>query len=223
MKRLAKHSEKGFTLVELLVVMIVMSILALSLANFIATWLQQEELAQARANLLLNAESALDTVTGDIRISGDADDTNRWADTYGPGGQFGWQSGSQILVLATVATDSSNNIIYTDSAKYISQKDNQIYYLSGTTLLRRTLASDSAGDAAVTTCPAANATSTCPADKTIATGVTSLTFSYYDANENAVSPPTNARSIQISITLTTTLNGKSISATYSANMVCRNE
>ena len=217
-----KHIEGGFTLVELLVVMIIMGILSLTLANFITDWLQASSLAQTRANLLTTTETSLDTVTNDIRLSGNAGQNNRWPDPYAPGGQFGWQSNSQTLVLAKVATDSSNNIIYSDPAKYISQKDNEVYYLSGSVLYRRTLTSDSSNDAAVTTCPPANATSSCPADTTVATGVSSLSFSYYDASEQIVSP-TNARSVQVAITLSQTLNGKTISASYTTRMVFRNE
>ena len=141
-------SEGGFTLVELLVVMIIVGILSLTLANFITTWLQASSLSQARTSLLTNAETALDAVTNDVKLSGSVDQNNRWPDANGPGGsQFGWTSGSQVLVLAKAATDSGNNIIFSDPAKYISQKDNEIYYLSGTTLYRRTLASTSSNDA----------------------------------------------------------------------------
>lgn len=218
-----KKAQGGFTLVELLVVMIIMGILSLTLANFITTWLQQASLSQARANLLTNAEDALDTVTNDIKLSGSADQNNRWADANGPGGnQFGWASGSQVLVLAKAAVDSSHNIIFSDPAKYISQKDDEIYYLSGSTLYRRTLTSSASNDAAVTTCPPADASQSCPADQTVATGVSSLTFTYYDADENVVSP-SDARSVQIAITLSSAQGGQSARASYTARMVFRNE
>jgi prepilin-type N-terminal cleavage/methylation domain-containing protein len=215
-------SQAGFTLIELLIVMIVMGIVSLTLANFIAVWLQQSSLEQTRSTLLINAETALDKITTDIKLSGSADQPNRWADANGPGGnQFGWTSGSQVLVLAKAAEDSSGNIIFSDPAKYISQKDNEIYYLSGTTLYRRTLASNSAGDAAVTTCPPASATSSCPADSTIATGVKSLTFTYYDADKSIVGPIL-ARSVQVTITMSTSQGGKTVSASYTTRMVFRN-
>jgi prepilin-type N-terminal cleavage/methylation domain-containing protein len=217
-----KCTQAGFTFVEMLVVMVVMSILSLSLANFIASWLQASSLAQTRTNLLTNAETSLDTITNDIRLSGSADQNNRWADNNAPGGQFGWTSGSQTLVLAKVATSSSNNVIYSDPSLYITQKDNKIYYLSGTKLYRRTLDSDSANDSAVTTCPPANTTSSCPADTTIATGVTSLTFTYYDANDDVVTP-VNARSVQVAITESAKLDSQTISASYTTRMVFRND
>ncbi len=220
-----KHSrlkESGYTLVELLVTMIVIGILSLTLANFIVTWLQAASLSQARTDLLTTAENALDTVTNDIRLSGSADDNNRWPDTYGPGGQFGWQSSNQVLVLAKAATDSQNSVIFSDPVKYITQKDDEIYFRSGTTLYRRTLASTDANDAAVTTCPAANATADCPADKVVATGVSSFSATYYDADEQIVTP-SDARSVQLAITISKPINGKTVSASYDTRMVFRNE
>lgn len=221
--KLRTRNQKGFTLVELIVVMLVMSVLSLMLANFIATWLQSETNTQKRADLLTNAQNALDTVTEDIRMSGSVDANNRWPDTYGPGGsQFGWTSGSQVLVLAKTAVTSSNAVIFSDPSNYITQKDNAIYYLSGTTLYRRILKSTDATDAAKTTCPPANATASCPADKTIATGVSAFAVSYYDADNNVVTPA-NARSVQLAITVFTKQNTQTISASYSTRMVFRND
>ena len=215
-----KNSHSGFTLIELLIVMLVMGVLSLMLANFIASWLQASGLEQARANLLSNAENALGTVTNDIMLSGSVDQTNRWPDANAPAN--GWQSNSQTLILAKVATDSSGNPIFLDTSNYITQKDDEIYFLNGTTLYRRTLKSDSTNDAAVTTCPQSDATSTCPPDTVIATGVTNWSVGYYDANNDSVTPA-NARSIQLSITLTEPYGGQSVSASYSTRMVFRND
>lgn len=217
-----EQTQAGYTLVELLVTMVIVSILSLTIVAFFSSWLQVASLAQSRADLLTNAENALDTITTDIKLSGSVDTNNRWADPNAPGGSYGWTSGSQVLILAKIATDSTNNVIYSDPAKYISQKDNEIYFLSGTTLYRRTLASDSATDAAVTTCPSALSSSTCPADTVVATGVSNFTATYYDASENIVAPA-SARSVQLSITISSSTGGKTASATYSTRMVFRND
>lgn len=216
-----RSAHMGFTIAELVVVMVIISVLSIMLAAFVITWVQSASLAQVRTNLLLDAENALDTVGTDIQLSGSADDVNRWADPYSPSGSYGWASNSQTLVLAKIATDKSNNVIFSDPVKYVTQKDNQIYYLSGTTLYRRTLASDSAGDSAITTCPPANATASCPADTTIATGVSSWSLTYYDANDTVVAP-SSARSVQIAITLSKKLDSQTITASYTARMVFRN-
>jgi prepilin-type N-terminal cleavage/methylation domain-containing protein len=217
-----EHSEGGYTLVELLVTMIIISILSLGIVSFFTGWLQVESLAQSRSDLLLTAENALDMITNDIKLSGEVDINNRWADQYAPGGSYGWASGSQVLVLAKIATDKSNNVIYSDASKYISQKDNEVYFLSGTTLYRRTLQSDDPTDAAVTTCPAADASPSCPADTVVATGVSNFSVTYYDADENIVAP-SSARSVQLSITISSSTGGKKTSATYATRMVFRND
>lgn len=223
MKKTTNQNEQGFTLIEMLVVTVIISVLSLTLANFVITWLQAESLANARTSLLQNAENALDTVTSDIKLSGSVDTTNRWPDPNGPSGnQFGWSSGSQTLILARVALTKNNAVIFSDPSEYISQKDNEIYYLSGSTLYRRTLASTSTGDVAVTTCPPALATKTCPADKTVATGVSSWSVAYYDENGD-VTTAADARSVQIAITLISKVNTQTISESYTTRMVFRND
>lgn len=216
-----QYNQNGFTLVELTIVMIIMGIMSLTLAAFISNWLQTSGLDSTRTILLTNAQTALDTITNDIMLSGNVDQTNRWPDPNGPGGQFGWQSNSQTLILAKVATTSNGSPIFLDSADYITQKDDVIYYLSGTTLYRRTLASNSANDSAITTCPPDDASSTCPADTTIATGVTNWSVAYYGSSGALVSP-SNATSIQLSITITGSFENQTISASYSTRMVFRN-
>lgn len=221
--RTPKLNQKGFTLPELIITMTLMMILSLTLANFVVNWFGTASLAQARADLLANAETALDTITNDIRLSGSADDTNRWSDANGPSGQqFGWHSGTQVLVLAKAAVDASNNIIFSDPAQYITQKDNVVYFLSNGTLYKRIIAADDASSAAVTTCPAASASQSCPADKVIATGVKGFTITYYDENLQSVTPD-NARAVQLAITLSATKGGRTVDANYNTRMVFRNE
>lgn len=219
MKRL---NESGFTLVELLITCILISILAISMAAFLTDWVQNYETTNARTSLLDDAEQALDTVTNDIRLSGSADDNNRWPDPNGPSGnQYGWASGVNQLVLAKVATNTSGNVIFSDPNNYITLKDNEVYYLSGGNLYRRTIASGESGDAATTTCPPPG-TSGCPADTLVASGVTSFNVTYYDASESQVDPA-SARSIGLAITLNKTVGGKNLTASYSTRMVFRND
>lgn len=218
-----KLDQSGFTLVEMLVSMLIIAILSLTIANFIVTWLQASTLSQVRTSLLGTAEYALDTINTDIRLSGSVDQNNRWADANSPGGgSYGWTSSGQALILAKIAVDKSNNVIFSDTAKYISQKDNEIYFLSGTTLYRRTLASPSSNDAAVTTCPSAEVTASCPIDTTVATGVTNFSVSYFDSAGNATTTA-NTRSVQISITIAKNINTQTISESYTTRMVFRNE
>ncbi|HET8709042.1 MAG TPA: type II secretion system protein [Candidatus Saccharimonadales bacterium] len=214
----------GFTLVELLVTIILLTVVALALTNFIANWVTVSSRSQARADLLANAENALDTINTDIRLSGNVDDKNRWSDNNAPAAPTdlqSWVSGASTIVLAKAAVDHDRNVIFSDTSKYISLKDNVIYFVKDGTLYKRVLASDNANDAALTTCPAAVASTSCPVDSTITTGVKSFSVKYYDLN-NIETTPSSARSVQLSITLETHKGGQTVTASYSTRMVFRN-
>lgn len=219
-----RKQDGGFTLVELIITMALISVLSLTVANFISDWLNTSSLAKERTELLANAEQALDTINTDVRLSGSADENNRWQDANAPeapSNELSWQSGSNILVLAKASIDKSNTIIFSDPAQYITMKDNEVYFVNDGVLYRRTLAASTDDNAAVTTCPAAEATELCPADKVVATNVTSFSITYFDANNQEVAPM-NARSVQLNITLQKMHNGQPIEATYNTRMVFRN-
>ncbi|HVU59583.1 MAG TPA: type II secretion system protein [Candidatus Saccharimonadales bacterium] len=218
------NRQQGFTLLELLVGMIVAVLLTGVIMGFVVTQLRNSTIATAKQQLLQQAELGLDSVTKDIRLSANADANNRWPDTYAPdpNNQYSWASSSSVLILASQAQDSSGNILFQDPNRYITAKDNHIYFVQNGTLYRRTLASTMTGNAAKTTCPAADASSSCPADRDVLDNVTAFSVSYRDASNQSVTP-TNARSIIVSVTLGTTKYGESISASYSEQMVFRND
>lgn len=219
----AGRRQHGFTLVEMLITITLVSLLSLTMANFVVDWLQTASLAQARSTLLTNAQAALDNITTDIRLSGNADVNNRWPDANGPGGnQFGWQSTGSTLVLARVATTAGKKVIFSDPVQYITEKDNVIYYVSNKVLYRRIIASDNPTTAAVTTCPASSASASCPADSAVAKDVTAFSITYYNADDQVVTAA-DARAVQLAITLSATQGGKTITANYSTRMVFRNE
>jgi prepilin-type N-terminal cleavage/methylation domain-containing protein len=215
-------NQRGFTLVEMLITITLVSVLSLIMADFIANWIKVSDIAQARANLLTNAQNTLDTVTNDIKLSGSADQPNRWPDANAPGNQFGWQSNSGTLVLARIATTSQKDVIFSDPAQYITEKDNVVYYVSNKKMYRRIIAADDPNTAAVTTCPPASATASCPADSKIGEDITAFSVSYYDANDQIVTPD-EARAIQLAITVSQSKGGQEITASYTTRMVFRNE
>jgi prepilin-type N-terminal cleavage/methylation domain-containing protein len=214
--------QRGFTLVELLITITLVSVLSLVVANFIADWLKTSSTTQARATLLSNSQDALDTISNDIRLSGGADQNNRWPDANAPGNQFGWQSDASTLVLARIATTSQRKVVFSDPAEYITEKDNVVYYVSGAKLYRRIIAADDPATSAVSTCPPASATASCPADSKIAEDVTGFTITYYDANDQIVTPD-ESRAVQLAITLSAVKGGRNITASYTTRMVFRNE
>lgn len=214
----------GYTLVELLTVIIIAVLLSAVIMGFVADQLRSSTIETARQQLLSDAELGLDYAAKDIRLSANADANNRWPDTYAPDSsdQYSWSSDASTLILATAAQDASGNIIFTDPSKYITAKDNHIYFVQNGTLYRRILASTAAGNAAATTCPVADASSACPADKVVLGNVSSFSVTYIDAAGASVTP-TSARSIILSVTLDTRKYGEDITASYSEQMVFRND
>lgn len=220
-----RQQSKGFTLIETLIAMTVTSVLVGVIITFMTNSIAQYAKTGARSSLLNEAQIGLDTIGNDIRLSGNADANNRIIDEHAPdspGDKFSWESDNNTLVLATAVEDANGNIIFADPALYISEKNNNIYYLDNGTLLKRTLASSVSGNSAKTTCPDSQASSTCPADKKILANVQVFTVKYFDAQNQEVTP-TNARSIELYVKLQKQEYGQPISVEYSTRMVFRND
>jgi type II secretory pathway pseudopilin PulG len=214
------NNNKGFTIVELLLTCVLIGIVGLMIAVFFVNWIQGYEITSARTNLLSDAENTLDNVTQDIRLSGAADQTNRWPDTNSPSGSFGWNAGATTLILARTATDKNGNVIFTDPNNYVTTKYNEVFFVKNGTLYQRTIKSDNPDDGSVTTCPPPGI-STCPADKVLAGHVTKFEIKYFDSDENEVTAA-NARSIELTLGLKDIVHGSPVTANYTTRMVFRN-
>jgi Tfp pilus assembly protein PilX/type II secretory pathway component PulJ len=163
-----KLDQRGVTLIELGIALVITAALVGIIISFAVDKQQQSAQQTIKNDLLTTAETGLNTVANDIRLSARADDNNRWQDTNAPGApsnQLSWQSNGSTLVLATAAQDGSRNILFDDVHDYVTAKNNYVYFVSNHTLYRRTLAAPKTGNAAKTTCPASLATASCPADK----------------------------------------------------------
>lgn len=219
-----RTSQLGFTITELLVAIIVGTILSGAIMGFMTDELKQSTISLAKAGLLHDAEVGLDTVANDIRLSSNADDNNRWQDANAPvaSSPYSWQSNSTTLILATAAIDTSGNILWQDANNYIPYKNNVIYFLKNGTLYKRILAADIAGNSAVTSCPSASVTASCPADRVMLQNVSSFSVAYHDGNGTNVTP-SSARSVVLTVTLSKTEYNQALTATYTTQMVFRND
>lgn len=222
MKRL---NTFGFSVVELLVVITVTTILVVVISSFLISNLQQSTLATAKGNMLSEAQKSLDLAANDIRLSANADTNNRWPDNNSPSGAsapLSWQSNSNTLVLATAAEDSSGTIIFIDSKNYITDKNNIVYFVKDNTLYKRSIASTATNNAAKTSCPKNKASATCPADKELLHNVTDFTVSYKNGEDAAVTP-SDARSVELSVTVSKPMYQRDVKVSYKTRMVFRND
>ncbi len=214
--KFTRASSAGYTTVELAIAISVVSILSVILFVFFANNMTQYAIANARADLQNEAQITLDSINEDIRLSANADENNRWPDEHAPSAtnMFSWQSDSDTLILATAAEDRQSNILFSDPSEYISWKNNNIYYMSGNVLYRRTLAA-----------PVENnkSRSTCPADKVLLNSkVDKFIIRYIDGSGQQVAPA-DARSIELEIGLSRNVYRQTISSEYITRMVFRND
>lgn len=217
--------QQGFTLVETVIALAVTSMLIFIILNFMTNSIVEYARAGARANLLNEAQVALDIIGNDIRLSGSADDNNRWQDENSPNSpadNFSWQSDADTLILATAAEDNNKSIIFADPALYISEKNNNIFYLDNGSLYKRVLAASVNNNSATTSCPAPKSTPVCPADKKLLSNIESFNVKYYN-DQNQEVDPADARSIELAVKLQATVYGQPISTEYATRMVFRND
>jgi type II secretory pathway pseudopilin PulG len=221
-----RQNTAGFTLVEVTVALTMAGLLIAIVLGFMVNSLTQYSIAGARAELLNEAQIALDIAANDIRLSANADANNRWDDANAPGApsnELSWESDDDTLVLATAAENSSGDILFSDAANYISHKNNSIYFITDGKLYKRVLAAPNVtGNVAVTTCPAAVADNSCPADKLLLQNVELFSVKYFNEQNQEVAPD-EARSIELHVKLKVIRYPESVLAEYKTRMVFRND
>ncbi len=221
-----KRDASGFTLPEVIVALTMTGLLVGIVMSFMINSLTQYSITGARAELLNEAQIALDIAANDIRLSANADANNRWDDANGPGAPTdlqGWESDEDTLVLATAAENNSGDILFSDAANYVSHKNNSIYFVDSGKLYKRVLAApDVPANTAVTTCPASLASASCPADRLLLQNVESFVVRYFDEQNQEVAPD-SARSVELDVKLKVVRYPESVFAEYKTRMVFRND
>lgn len=214
--------QTGFTITELMVSLSVAAILTVVMLTitiyFYADILRQ----QAIAELAIESQSVLRRLVDDIRTADAIHDTNVITDANAPVG--GWQTSdpNNVMIIASPAYDSNRQIIYNplDNLPY---ENEIIYYGSGNTIARRTLQQpDATGNTAVTTCPPASATPTCPADTTLSKYLDNLVFGFYDINNDSTPTASQARSVSITLNLKRRIYGRDVVFSNTIRTTLRN-
>ncbi len=215
----------GFTLIETVIALAVTSVLMFIIIDFMTNSIVQYSDTEIRGQLLNDAQSSLDVIGNDIRLSGNADTNNRWPDSHAPNAPtntYSWASNASTFVLASAVEHTNGNIIFADPALYIPEKNNNIFFVSNHILYKRTVAAPVANNSVKTTCPSNLATSNCPADRILLRNVDTFTVKYYNSLNQEVTP-SNARSIELYVKLKKVAYGRTISTDYSTRMVFRND
>ncbi len=226
-----RDNELGFSLFELLITMAVSSILLYVSGEFIGKGTLSINADFNKTLVQTDTQTAVDTVARVIKSARSVEAQNSQPDPYSPGGPtnlYGWNGtagANATLILAIPARDASNNLLYVDGLHTNLYTNDIVYYFdSGTKkLFKRIIANSVAGNVAVTTCPPAFATASCPADSVIVQDVANLSTSYFDPNNNPVSVPLGTESVGYTLTETRVIGNKSYIGTYSTTASLRNK
>jgi prepilin-type N-terminal cleavage/methylation domain-containing protein len=214
--------QHGFTLTELIVSMTVASILSLVMITISVYFYADIIRQQAVAELAIESQSTLRRLVEDIRTADAIRDTNEITDANSPVG--GWQTSdpNNVIIIATPVVDSNRQIIY-NSDDGFPYENELVYFGSGNTIARRTLKNTAAtGNIAVTSCPAAQVTPTCPQDIILSPYLENLVFVFYDINNAVTTSAASARSVAITLNLKRKVYGREITFSNTVRTTLRN-
>ncbi len=217
-----KNDQQGFTITELILATAIAAIISVLMLTISVSLFGSTLRAQATAEMALQSQLILTQLVDDIRLSDGISAVNSINDPYGPGGGWVTNDPSNIIIIKSPAVDSSRNIIYNDSTgdPYANEA---IYFSSNSTMYRRALRNDEApGNTTLTTCPQASSSSACPSDKEYTKFLQNLTFSFFDVNNNPVSDPALASSVNLTVNMTRTVYGIPINFSNTTRTTLRN-
>lgn len=212
-------TKAGFTIVELLVALVVISIIGVTFATYLSASYFSSLRQQDNLQLGSALQAASRTVSDELSLSSGILTTGTLTDTYAPGG--GWITGGSTLVTTTPALDSTATIIYTPTGTPYTNEI--VYFVTNNTLYRRVIKNPAAtGNSTLTTCPQAHANSSCPADSVMADNVQSLAFTPLAADGSATTA-TNAQLVAFTLVLQKTSYNTNISSSRTETVRLRNK
>jgi len=202
-----KKAESGYTITELLIVIIMTTIFTLIIMLFSFDLWRASSIQETNLDTLLARFNASDTLREEVGTSSGLIIQNSIADSHTlvpdpangsgnywlpihavPGNTPVGSSGSYtpLTYFRRFSVNSSGQFIMNGTQPY---EDEYVLYLDGSAkaLMQRNLANDSAtGNRLVNSCPPTLATASCPADKVIASNLTSVDMRYFSRTGNLI-------------------------------------
>lgn len=213
-------NQSGFTITELLVSVAISSVMAFSILYLTVYFMGDLYRARASAELAIESQTLLRTIVEDVRLADSLKSTNANADPQAT--VWATNDPSNVMIIALPALDSSRDIIY-DSTTTLPYVNEVVYHTNGSSMYRRVLIDPSAtGNISVTQCPEAIVTSTCPPEKLFTENLDDLTFTFYDSTDTTTSDATQARSVQITVSLSKKIYGKEVAFSNTIRTTLRN-
>lgn len=231
--------QTGFTLVEVLIMSPVVFITVVIITGYLFNQYGQLTQQGSSINLQVEAQNITFSMQDDIFFAKNFSDksNNNLTDPYQPNGGWSYNSSPPTLIINTPAITASHrdpnrqpvyiNTLGCSPQSTLEQNDelynNIIYFVSGSYLYKRILTAPS-GMATCgnshqrQTCPSANASQACPADRILTDKLSSMTLTYYDTNNNTVSSPLQAEKVKVAVNLKDRAYAEDITASSSITM-----
>jgi len=199
--------QRGITIVELIVVMLLTSFFVTLIAQFTIGFWRDGFLEEADLDTFNTRLTAGDIIRDSVGTSQGMIMQNSIADPNPMNADPTDVSGTHWIAIHAIpgttnipASGSTAPLVYyrrpaqATNGTYIMNgtvpyEDEYVLYLDGTTksLMMRTLANSFAdGNRLKTSCPPSIATTSCPADKTVATDLSSVTMRYFSRTGNTI-------------------------------------
>jgi Tfp pilus assembly protein PilW len=216
-------NQAGLTIVELLLAMAISSLLAGVLLSITVNYYGSIIRSNQTTEMYVEAQQSLRAIIEDIRLADSINASGALADTHAPGGGWVTSDAANVLIIGSPAITNARDIIY-DSTTGNPYRNELVYFVSGNALYKRTIQNPAAaGNTAVTSCPEAASSSSCPPDKVYSQHTNNLTLTYYDTDSAVTANPTLARSVKIGVQMSRKSFGKTITINDTILATLRNK
>lgn len=215
-------NTKGFTIPELVISITLIGIISVSLLAIFVNYFTIITRNNIVIDMTVDSQNLLRSTVEELRYGAGVRQANTIADSNGPPGGWNTSNANFVIIIAVPAIDKNRNYII-DSDTGNPYNNELVYFKEGTTLYKRTLANPNAnGNSLQTSCPSANASPSCPADKKLIEHIKSMVFTLYDQDDATTDNPLLARSVKIDLLLERDTFGEPLKLENSIRVTLRN-
>lgn len=219
---MSASNQQGYTITELMISVSVSSILFIAFLTVIMNYFILITRNNASIEMTTSSQNLLRSTVDNLRVSNGVRQTNSITDANAPVGGWNTSNTNFVIVISTPAVNSADDYII-DPVTGSPYMNELVYYKSGNSLYKRNLANPSAaGNRLRTSCPAAIASPSCPADVNLADYFQSMSFSLYDQDGTLTADPAQARSIGINLNMQRNVFGSLLSLDNNIRVSLRN-
>lgn len=217
-----KMPRSGMTIVELIIALTVVGMLLIPSLTIMLSFYIGTIKNNVQAQLAVESQNVLRSVVEELRVSSGVRDSNAVFDTNAPGSGWTTSEASLVLIVATPVIDNSNEYVISSVTGEPYQNE-IVYFASDGVLYKRYLADTTApGNRFKTSCPAAFASASCPADVVLSDHFKDMAFVFYDQDNTLTTTLAEARSIQLTVQMEQRTLGQTIAFENNIRITLRN-